>query len=53
MQVGAVVEPANDGENRAVQGRRGEGVLGTPNPEDAGERRFAGVALAETDHYQR
>src|SRR4051794_17122950 len=42
-------ERANGGENRAIQGRRGEGVLGKPNPEDAGERRFAGAALAETD----
>jgi hypothetical protein len=30
-----------------MQGRRGEGVLGTPNPEDVAERRFAAAAPAE------
>jgi hypothetical protein len=46
VALATAAELANGRENQAMQGRRGEGVLGTPNPEDAAERRFAAAAPA-------
>ena len=40
-------------ENRAIQGRRLGTVLRTARAEDAGERRFAGGSLTESETYQR